>query len=348
MDLFKLSPIHIKGLIAALLLGSLFFINWPFLMPLLLAALFALGTKDLVAHLSQKLKITYKKAVWLAVSLGLFLFWFPLFIATYRVFVFLSKQNGAEGTTHWMEKMQALKEWILGNIQHLSESLGIDLTSPIRTLLENTVTVMGQMILKITTEFFQQLPVLFMASLVFTISLFVFLYSAPQIKSGLLKLQILPTRQLEGLVEAAQKSCRMTLFSTIVVGLVQATFIGLGSLVFNQGDFWLVMIITFFISFIPVVGAAPMGFILAVLAYIDGHTGSSIGLAVVAILAGTVDNFLKPLMVSSLVQAPAILAFTSVIGAVLMLGIPGLIIGPIVLNLALLVIPLLSEETSGE
>lgn len=348
MELFKLSTAQIKGLIAALLIGSLFFINWPFLMPLLLAALFALGTKDLVVRLGTKLKISYHKAVWLAVSLGLFLFWFPLFIATYRVFVFLGKQDEAEGSTNWMQKVQTLKEWILTNVQNLSEVLGVDIASPVKTLLEKTVTVFGEVILKITGEFFQHLPNLFLASLVFTVSLFVFLYAASQIKSGLFQLQALPARQLEGLIEAAQKSCRMTLFSTIVVGIVQATVIGLGSLIFHQGDFWLVMIITFFISFIPVIGAAPMGFVLAALAYIDGNVGSAVGLVCVGLIAGTVDNVLKPLMVSSMVKVPAILAFTSVVGAVLMLGIPGLIIGPIVLNLTLLVIPLLSERTSGE
>lgn len=344
MNSLKLSANQVRAFIAISLVGSLTFLNWPFLMPLFLGGLFALGTRDLVQALARLIKVSYIRAVWIGMGLGLFLFWFPLFIATYRVFVFFGKKNIEGDSFDWMSKLHLLKDWTLQHIQSLSEMIGIDLTSPIQSLFEKSVTVAGESILKLTTDFFQQLPNLFIASVVFTVSLFTFLAGAEPIKKIFLNSELLPQSQLENLVNAAKKSCRLTLFSTILIGLVQALFIGFGSLLFNQGDFWLVMILTFFLSFIPVIGAAPVGLVLAALAFMDGNTGSALGLAVISSLAGSIDNILKPSMMSTVVKVPVILAFTSVIGAIVMLGLPGLIVGPIVLNLTVLVLPLLSEQ----
>ena len=79
-----------------------------------------------------------------------------------------------------------------------------------------------------------------------------------------------------------------------------------------------------------------MGFLLALLAYLQDKPGAAIGLAIIAIVAGTIDNILKPIMVGSggsENNVSAIVSFTSVVGAIIVMGLPGLILGPVILNL---------------
>ena len=340
-DLLKKNRELIRWLAVGTLASAFVFINWPFFMPLLLAGVFAFGLVDFVGKLSFKLKTSYTTTVWISMVAGLILFWLPLAIATYRVLVHIGDQSSLE-SNQWTVKIVNLKAYVIDKIAELSALIGVDIASPARALLEKLMSKVGEIVLQLSTGFFQQLPALFLASLVFTLALLLFLLKAPQIKVFFNQMPLFEGQKMQALIEVIKQSCRTTLFSTVVIGVIQAFIIGLGCLAFDQGDFWLVVPITFFVSFIPVIGAAPLGYLLAVLAFLDGKVGSAVGLAVFATIAGTIDNILKPFMIGGDTRVPPIIAFTSVLGAVIMLGIPGLILGPVLMNLAVSAIPILS------
>jgi len=75
-------------------------------------------------------------------------------------------------------------------------------------------------------------------------------------------------------------------------------------------------------------------------------------LLVVAIIAGTIDNVVRPLLIRKGVELPLLLIFAGVIGGLIAFGVVGLFIGPMVLAVthALLkewVAADGSEETTG-
>ncbi|MFP5519719.1 MAG: AI-2E family transporter [Bdellovibrionia bacterium] len=339
MPKIKIVEIAIITILGLLLL----FINWPFFMPLLIASIFALGTRNTVLSLAKKAKISYAKAVYLFIAMALLLFWIPLSVATYRAFMVIKKM-GEISTSGVHERANLLLAWILEKISLLSDVLSVDLLTPATELFEKGIGLGSTWILATASGFFQHLPSLFIGSTVFVFAWLYLLLNADYLKKLVHERQWMLAETFEKVVKALKISCSTTLFSTIIIGLVQASIIGLGSLIFDQGDFWLITIITFFISFIPVLGAAPLGFLLAGLAFVEGAFGSGIGLIIFAVVAGLIDNILKPFMVGSVVKAPAILAFTSVIGAIIMLGIPGLLLGPVIMNMALLVIPIMNDN----
>jgi len=68
--------------------------------------------------------------------------------------------------------------------------------------------------------------------------------------------------------------------------------------------------------------------------YWSGSGGRGTTLLVFMIVAGTLDNFVRPLLIKRGANIPILLIFSGVIGGLLAFGIVGLFIGPVVLTVA--------------
>ena len=318
------------------------YINLPFFYPILLAGIFALGLQDLVMKMTRRfghrtLTIT------LTLIAGLGLLFVPLFLAAYRVGIYLSKPQEIE-RDQIMKQIGVLKTFALNTVQKVSDMTGLDLANPARQMMETGLHKVGEGALAYSTDFITQLPAFAIASLTFFLLLMVMMLKAHKIRAIVVRYSPLSRELTEQFIVIAKDSCSITLFSTVVIGIIQAFVVGLGSLVFGEGDFWLVLAVTFVVSFIPVIGAAPVGYVLALLAYLGDRTGPAIGLAIIATFSGTIDNILKPFMVGKDNDVSAILGFTCVVGAIIMLGLPGLLLGPVILNLVSQGLPLLLKD----
>jgi predicted PurR-regulated permease PerM len=127
--------------------------------------------------------------------------------------------------------------------------------------------------------------------------------------------------------------------------MIQALIVSVSAWFCNIGDFTLIFIFTFICSFIPVIGASPMAFMLAIYAYLDNRMGVSITMIIVGIISSVSDNLLRPYLVSrGDISVPTIVSFLSIIGGVIVLGISGLFIGPLLAALFFGVLPIITEE----
>ena len=137
--------------------------------------------------------------------------------------------------------------------------------------------------------------------------------------------------------------------SSIFIGVLQASIVGFGALVCGVGDFVVVFVVTFFCSFIPVIGAGPVALALSVYQLFLGEYGSAIVLGVLAFVAGTVDNLLRPYLVSSSeADLHPIVSLLAIIGALVTFGMPGLFLGPVIASVAVKIIPTLYGPVTVE
>jgi predicted PurR-regulated permease PerM len=82
------------------------------------------------------------------------------------------------------------------------------------------------------------------------------------------------------------------------------------------------------IGVIPVLGAA------AAWLYWSGNSTWGTFMLVWTILAGTMDNFLRPILIKRGADLPLLLIFAGVVGGLLSFGLIGIFIGPVVLAVA--------------
>jgi len=131
---------------------------------------------------------------------------------------------------------------------------------------------------------------------------------------------------------------RATIKGTIVVGLVQGT---LGGLIFwalgIQGAvFWGVVMVVF--SVLPAVGAGLVWVPAAIILLSGGAWIKALILTLFGVLViGLVDNLLRPLLVGRDTRMPDYLILLSTLGGLVLFGISGFVIGPVIASLFLAV-----------
>ncbi|HQL10638.1 MAG TPA: AI-2E family transporter, partial [Lentisphaeria bacterium] len=85
---------------------------------------------------------------------------------------------------------------------------------------------------------------------------------------------------------------------------------------------------------VPVIGATLVWGGVALWLYQDGQTGWAIFMLLWGALAiSSVDNFIKPILISRTARLPLLLIIIGVFGGVVMFGFIGLFLGPVLLAL---------------
>lgn len=121
-------------------------------------------------------------------------------------------------------------------------------------------------------------------------------------------------------------------YGSFLTGVIQAVLATLGYYLAKVPGALVWGAITFFVSFIPLVGTAAVIVPLLIYLLVTGHYGHAIFLAVYGVLAiGGVDNFLRPYLIrSNLHQA---FLFLGLFGGMAIFGPVGILLGPIIMAL---------------
>ena len=88
------------------------------------------------------------------------------------------------------------------------------------------------------------------------------------------------------------------------------------------------------LSVIPSVGSALVWIPASIILIMQGDTGAGIGLlAFCGLIVGSLDNILRPILVGKDTKMHELMIFFGTLGGILMFGIPGVLIGPLVASL---------------
>jgi len=191
----------------------------------------------------------------------------------------------------------------------------------------------------------QSLPVVFLFLLMTILCLYSFLKNAHPVRMFFQKVFGFSNATMDDVVSVAIRDARAVYVSNIATGGIQSLIVATAVAILGVGSFFLVFFITLVLSFIPVIGAAPVAFACAAIAYFKGNVTYAIILVVVGAFTGVVDNFLRPWLASiGESKMPPITAFLCVLGGALWLGFPGLFLGLLVGTFAYDTLPVFWRE----
>lgn len=145
--------------------------------------------------------------------------------------------------------------------------------------------------------------------------------------------------EMDRLLNRITDTIHATIYGTMIVAAVQGF---LGGLMF----WWLGLpapllwgVVMGLLAIIPLLGAFIVWVPAALFLAIDGHWGQAIVLSLWGlIVVGTIDNFLRPMLVGQRLQLPTVLAFISVVGGIAVFGPAGLILGPVTLSVTMVLL----------
>lgn len=187
-----------------------------------------------------------------------------------------------------------------------------------------------------------QLGTLLRNAAMFLFKLFVTLFAlfylfrdADAIVAGIRRVLPLEEAHREQMLSEARDLIFASVTTSLIIAAVQGLLGGVGFAVVRLGSpvFWGVMMA--FFSLLPVVGSAVIWVPAVIGLAATGHWGRSIVLtAICAGVSGTVDNFLRPILLSGRARLSGLLVFISVLGGVGVFGMLGIVLGPIVVATA--------------
>jgi predicted PurR-regulated permease PerM len=134
----------------------------------------------------------------------------------------------------------------------------------------------------------------------------------------------------ENSARLAAQAIRGVALGIIVTALIQTALAWIG-LAVTGVPFAPVLTALAFVLCIAQVGPGLVLLLGVVWLYWSGQSGWATGLLVWTLLVGSLDNFLRPILIRKGADLPLLLIFVGVVGGLLAFGIIGIFVGPVVL-----------------
>jgi predicted PurR-regulated permease PerM len=161
-------------------------------------------------------------------------------------------------------------------------------------------------------------------------SLFFFLMDGTSLLQRILGYLPLAAPDAQRLVDRFTSVARATVKGTLFIGLAQGSLAGLAfAIVGIPGAFFWGTVMTL-LSVIPGPGSGLIWLPAGIFLIIDGRLGTGIGLLIFCgLVVGSIDNVLRPRLVGRDTQMHDLLILFSTLGGILVFGVLGIIVGPI-------------------
>jgi predicted PurR-regulated permease PerM len=142
-------------------------------------------------------------------------------------------------------------------------------------------------------------------------------------------------RERELISQVTAGVLRGLIVANLLVSVVQALICMVALGVFRVPRFFVWGVMSFFLSFIPVIGTTVVTLGSAAYLLSQGRIGAALGMGVIAVVVGTVDNLLRPLFMKGQVELGFFWSFVALLGGIATFGLAGAVLGPLLFALCI-------------
>lgn len=336
-------------LFTSLLVYALYLILSPFLAPLLWAILLAIVFYPLFLRLQHLLK---QRKILSALTMTLFV---VLLIVLPAGLLIISLANEVVDFYHQLEEMiktgrlqsylTRMGEFPLlkGGLERLKQYVDLSQADPLNFLLKNIQQISAFLFAQ-TSNLLKSVSTFFVGFFFTLLSLYYLFKDGDSLLRSLRELLPLRARESGLIIQRFKEMVSATLYGGILIAIIQGILGGLSFWVLGLSSpiFWGTVMA--FLSFIPMGGTALIWGPAAILLFIQGaFLKGAILLTLGVLLIGMVDNFLRPLFVSTRTKIHPLLLFFSVLGGIQAFGMIGLVGGPLIVTLFLTLVEIYME-----
>lgn len=176
--------------------------------------------------------------------------------------------------------------------------------------------------------------------------LFYFLRDRSSVLESLRTLLPLSAAEMDTVFGRVSDTVHATVYGTLVVGIVQGTLGGLMFWWLNLSAPALWGMVMGVLAVVPVLGAFIVWVPTAIFLVLAGDWGRALILTVWGgVVVSTIDNVLYPILVGNRLKLHTVPAFMAIVGGVMMFGSSGLILGPVILTVTLLLLEFWRSRT---
>jgi predicted PurR-regulated permease PerM len=337
------------------LLGSTFYrVISPFVLPMFLAAVMAVICQPMQEYFLKK---TGQRTVWaaaLTTSAITSIIVCPLVIATFvaatNLYDIADQQVGGDWNRGlevlWRRCAMPLLEWASRYVPGgLSDERLVELEMEFISNIRATAAQLAGTTFSIASSTVGMFVSLAIAAGAFLTALYYFLADGRSILTAVEELIPLPVDYQRHLGDRFACVVRAVVIATFAAAFAQGLATAIALQVAGMGHFFIFLVIASIISLIPLAGAWMVWGPCAVWLALQGQWWAAIGLTVwgVAVVA-MLDSTVKMYVLQSEAELHPLIAFISVIGALRVMGLWGIFIGPIVASCLFALIQILNTE----
>jgi predicted PurR-regulated permease PerM len=317
-------------LIFILGLGYLLGVNLLFMLDAVLGAIILaiLSMKPIQWLVTKKMK--QSKAEWIYYIASLLMLLIPILII---VFTIKGQWSSLiQFVTHYANSIE-----LIG--LKINEKFGFDLVN--QDVLKSIVLKVSSFVPKIINSTFD----LISTFCVMYFLLYFFIKEGSSLRRGILNLVPLGHQNRESLFHLIYSSVLSNALMMPMVALVQAVLAGISYFIAGVNNSFIWFLATFLTAMIPFVGAALIYIPLGVLTYFSGHETAGIFIILWGlIVVSSSDNFLRMFLMKKMDDTHPLVTFLGVMAGLNIFGFLGIIFGPLLISLLMILIKIYREE----
>ena len=204
-----------------------------------------------------------------------------------------------------------------------STEVGSMIHSFVTKLTNSLMNSLSNLILNFTTIFLQSLVVFFT---------FFFVLRDRQMLVGYIKSLLPFSKDVERkLFDSSRDITMSVLYGQVIIGILQGIVAGLGFFIFGVPNALLLSLLACIAGIFPIIGTTIVWLPTAIYLFIADNTFSSFGVVLFGLISSSIDNFLRPIIVSKRAQMHSAIVLIGMIGGLFLFGVLGFILGPLIL-----------------
>lgn len=325
-------------------LALVFFIFQPFLIALIMAAVFAVVLNPVYEFIKSRMRRWPSLAALLTVLATFMLVLLPLGAVGTQIgseatnlYHSITEGDAQSRITVLVSQLESqLVSYVpsaRGMTANLSENISEYSESGLRWILQN----MGSA--------FSGIASFLVSFFVFTIALYYLLRDGAALKERLIELSPLKDSDDRSVVQRLETAVNSVIKGTISVALLQGFLAAIGFWLFGVPNSALWGTVATISALIPGVGTALVFIPALIYLAVTGGTGAAIGLGVwAAIVVGGVDNVVRPYLIGSGTRLHPLPVLLSVLGGIMFFGPVGIFLGPLSIALFFALLSIYSDS----
>ncbi|MCA9116124.1 MAG: AI-2E family transporter [Planctomycetaceae bacterium] len=321
--------------------GLLFFqVIRPFLIPVLFATVLAILVRPLCEQLAGALNGQRRIAAGITAVVVILLVLLPISVAVFIVGRELV-EFGQTVRSQDLTVPPALSRWT-GHLQdHLTDAQWEHTRSSVESVLKEGPKLLYQQ----TGDLLTNLVRFVVALAVMGLALYYFLAEGQQMVESVHEMSPLADEDERTLFVEFERICRGVVLATVVTALFQATMAGIGFALAGVGHVWLLAGLTMFTAMIPFLGAGSIWVTVSLWLLWNGETGRAVFLIVYgSLLVSSLDNLIRAKVIEGSANLHPLLGVISMLGALRLIGLWGVFVGPMVAAFFYAVLRILRER----
>jgi len=303
----------------------------PFILAILTAVIIAIAVNPLYKKLNKKIRNKNISALIIVVSLIVFVLIPLLFLANAMLQETINFYNTASGLD-LSDTSDKIKE-ITGINADFERYFKETLLSTSNIFIESSAKIRAYILSGIAN-----LLVLFF-------TLFFFIRDGKILVNKLKDAIPIKEKTKERLSKDIERSIHGLVVGLLIIALLEAITAFIGFYLFNIPNPLIWSFLVLILAMIPLIGPAFIWIPASIYLLIVGQNFNAIGLFIYSvIILNYVDNILRHQVISKTAKTPPVLILWGILGGIIIFGIPGIIIGPLVLSILMALYRVYEEE----